>query len=390
MSKHSSAVEPTIFLGCGFAAKYRLGGGNFSVPLQWALGLKRLNRKFFWLEVLPASKDPAYDRACIRSFRERLAQHGLADHYCLLCQQPASEAQELGAMRFYGLSRRQLEERLAGPTVLLNLSYSIHPPFLLQFERRLFCDLDPTEISYWMDSIEMGQSFHHEFWSIGLNRNEPDCKLPGNGLKWKTFFPLADTMLLQRAPRPKRPRFTTIGQWYWVNNIPVDGEYLDLSKKAKFERFLTLPKLVPQAEMELAMNFAADDGERARLESYGWRVVEPHLAASSPSIYRRYLRGALGEFTTIKGVDCLWRSGWVSDRTAAFLAMGRPVITEDAGVSRHLPKESGFMEIRTLEEAREAIERTLRDWPTLSKHARACAEECFEGTKTLRRMLDAF
>ena len=89
----------------------------------------------------------------------------------------------------------------------------------------------------------------------------------------------------------------------------------------------------------------------------------------------------------IKGVDCLWRTGWVSDRAAAFLATGRPVITEDAAVGRYLPEESGFMEIRTLEEAREAIERTLRDWPALSRQARACAEECFEATKTLRRMV---
>ena len=82
-----------------------------------------------------------------------------------------------------------------------------------------------------------------------------------------------------------------------------------------------------------------------------------------------------------------WRTGWVSDRAAAFLATGRPVITEDAAVSRYLPAESGFMEVRNLEEAKEAVERTLRDWPTLSQQARATAEECFEGTKTLTRML---
>jgi hypothetical protein len=35
----------TIFLGCGFAAKYREGGGNFSVPLQWMLGLRRLKTR---------------------------------------------------------------------------------------------------------------------------------------------------------------------------------------------------------------------------------------------------------------------------------------------------------------------------------------------------------
>ena len=380
-------MATTIFLGSGFAAKYRLGGGNFSVPLQWALGLKRLGRRFVWLEILPASSDPAEDRACIRSFRERLLQHGLGDHYCLLHQQPAAEAQELSQMHAYGLSLGELENRLGGPNVLLNLSYSIHPPFLLRFERRLFCDLDPGEISFWMTRVEMGQSNHHEFWTIGLNHNGPDCLLPDNGLAWKTFHPLVDTYLLRPQPAPPRPRFTTIGQWYWANNIEVDGHFPDLSKKAKFEPFLTLPSLVPQVEMELAMNLGPDNPERARLEAHGWRVVEPHEVAASPVAYRRYLAGASGEFTTIKGVDCLWKTGWVSDRAAAFLALGRPVITEDAGVARYLPAESGFFEIHTLEEARAAIERAVQDWPPLSRQARACAEECFEATKTLRRML---
>ena len=67
--------------------------------------------------------------------------------------------------------------RLAGPNTLLNLSYSIHPPLLLQFERRIFCDLDPSEIFYWMTKMEMGQSHHHEFWTIGLNVNGRDCRI---------------------------------------------------------------------------------------------------------------------------------------------------------------------------------------------------------------------
>jgi hypothetical protein len=380
-------MATTIFLGSGFAAKYRLGGGNFTVPLQWALGLKRLGRQFVWLEILPASEDPDHDRACIRSFRERLLQHGLGDHYCLLHQQPASDVHELAQMHAYGLSLADLENRLGGPNVLLNLSYSIHPPLLLRFERRLFCDLDPGEISFWMTRVEMGQSSHHEFWTIGLNRHAPDCLLPDNGLDWKTFHPLVDTHLMRVQPAPASPRFTTIGQWYWANNIEVDGQFPDLSKKAKFEPYLSLPSLVPQAEMELAMNLGPENPERARLEAHGWRVVEPHEVAASPVAYRRYLASASGEFTTIKGVDCRWQTGWVSDRAAAFLALGRPVITEDAGAGRYLPAESGFLEIHTVEEARAAIERTMRDWPALSRQARACAQECFEATKTLRRML---
>lgn len=342
--------KPFVFLGCGFAAKYRLGGGNFSVPLQWALALKRLGREFCWLEILPASNDPAYDRACIRSFRERLAQHGLEGNYCLLFQSPAADEQDLAAMRCLGLSRRELEARLAGPNVLLNLSYSVHQPLLGRFERRILCDLDPTEFSYWMGKMEMGQSHHHEFWSIGLNRGKPACKLAANGLAWKTFFPLVDTELFSVAPRPRQPRFTTVGQWYWANNIELDGQWVDLSKGAKFARYLDLPRLVPPAEMELAVNLEPASAERARLQAHGWRVVEPHSVAASPAIYRRYIRGATGEFTTIKGVDCLWQSGWVSDRAAAFLSSGRPVITEDAGVRQNLPAESGFFEVSTLEE----------------------------------------
>jgi hypothetical protein len=47
----------TIFLGCGFAAKYPEGGGNFSVPLQWMLGLRRLGLDAVWLDLLPATTE---------------------------------------------------------------------------------------------------------------------------------------------------------------------------------------------------------------------------------------------------------------------------------------------------------------------------------------------
>ncbi|PYK55950.1 MAG: hypothetical protein DME48_02985, partial [Verrucomicrobia bacterium] len=61
----------TIFLGCGFAAKYREGGGNFSVPLQWMLGLRRLKFDAIWLELLPATDDSQADRARINNFQRQ-------------------------------------------------------------------------------------------------------------------------------------------------------------------------------------------------------------------------------------------------------------------------------------------------------------------------------
>jgi hypothetical protein len=407
----------TIFLGCGFAAKYREGGGNFSVPLQWMLGLRRLKLDAIWLELLSATEDASADRLKIGNFQRQLRLHGLAGRYCLLYQTPAADTHELDSLHCMGMSKRELRERLAGPNVLLNLAYSIHPPLLLEFERRIFCDLDPSEIFYWMTKMEMGQSFHDEFWTIGLNVHGADCQLPNNAtvaaslsepqrqtsqtresrvshreaatgqLDWKTFYPLVDTKLFRPQPRPRSPKFTTVGQWYWGGAVEVAGEFPDLSKKFAFEPYVNLPSRVPEAQFELAMNIAAADPERERLRRLGWKIVDPHRVASTPRSYRRYLGSALAEFTAIKGVDVAWRTGWISDRAAAFLALGRPVITEDTGAECYLPAENGFRFIRGDIEAEAAAREVIKDWAQLSQQARACAVDVFDSAKNLRTIL---
>src|SRR6266478_3620342 len=345
----------TIFLGCGFAAKYHEGGGNFSVPLQWMLGLQRLKLDAIWLELLPATDDFAAARARIRNFQRQLRAHGLSGRYCLLYQKSASDVHDLEGMRCIGISKRELLDRLRGPNVLLNLAYSIHPPLLLNFERRIFCDLDPSEIFYWMTQMEMGQSCHHEFWTIGLNVRGTDCQLPKSSLPWRTFYPLVDTRLFVPQSRPRIPKFTTVGQWYWGGAVEVAGEFPDLSKRFAFERYLNLPARVPEAQFELAMNISAGDPERERLQRLGWKIVDPHQVARTPRSYCRYLTSAVGEFTAIKGVDVTWRTGWISDRAAAFLALGRPVITEDAGAGRYLPAKNGLSFVRDAGEAEAAV-----------------------------------
>jgi hypothetical protein len=402
-------VPVTIFLGCGFAAKYPEGGGNYSVPLQWMLGLRRLGLDAIWLEILPATADARQDESRIRIFRRRLRDHGLQDAYCLLHQSPAADTHELAQMRSIGISRSQLLDRLAGPNTLLNLSYSLHPPFLLQFERRLFCDLDPSEIFYWMTKMEMGQSHHHEFWTIGQNVGAADSKLPltvaaslceapgarkqtstsptGRRLQWRTFYPLVDTELIRPRPAPCRAKFTTIGQWYWGGGVEVEGEFPDLSKKFAFEKYLELPRRVPGARFELAMNLNRDDPEITRLRRRGWSIVSPHRVAGTPAAYRRYISRASAEFTAIKGVDVPWKTGWLSDRAAAFLAMGRPVITEDTGAGNYLPADSGFRFVGDLDSAEAAAREVLEEWPRLSREARSCAVEVFDSAKNLRKIL---
>lgn len=377
----------TIFLGCGFAAKYRDGGGNFSVPLQWMLGLRRLGLDAVWLELLAGTGNVLEDERNIRSFQRQMRAYGFVGRYCLLVQPRGDDVHELDEMRCLGMSRRELRERLQGPNTLLNLSYSVHPPLLQLFERRLLCDLDPSEIFYWMTQLEMGQSFHHEFWTIGLNFGRPECQLPSSPLPWQTFFPIVDTTLSRAAPAPRRMKFTTVGQWYWGGAVEVNGEFPDLSKKFAFEQYLDLPRRCPQAQFELAMNLNDDDPERERLRARGWRVVPPHRVARTPAQYRRYVAGAAGEFTATKGVDVAWQTGWLSDRAAAFLATGRPVITEETGARAHLPEASGCFFIRGIDEAQRAVEEVVADWPRVAQAARNCAEEVFDGPRNLQKIL---
>ena len=374
------------------------------MPLQWMLGLRRLRLDAIWLEQMPSEGNFRDDQRKIDNFRRQLRVHGLAERYCLLYQRKPDSAHDLSAFECIGISKRELVDRLAGPNTLLNLSYSLHPPFLLMFERRIFCDLDPSEIIYWMTRMEMGQSTHHEFWTIGLNVNAPDCKLlkmapsklPGmpaaalqpSKIQWKTFYPLVDTKLYRAQPRPRSPKFTTIGQWYWGGAVEVDGDFPDLSKKYAFERYLGLPKRVQKGNFELAMHMSADDPDRERLRKRGWRLVDPHRVATTPKKYRAYVASALGEFTVIKGVDVSWKTGWLSDRAAAFLATGRPVITEDSGAARYLPRESGFYFVADVGGAAAAVEDVQANWRGRSHEARQCAVEAFDSVKNLRRILD--
>jgi glycosyltransferase involved in cell wall biosynthesis len=137
------------------------------------------------------------------------------------------------------------------------------------------------------------------------------------------------------------------------------------------------------------MHINPDDPERERLRKRGWELVDPHRVARTPKKYRSYLASALGEFTAIKGVDVSWKTGWLSDRAAAFLAMGRPVVTEDTGAVRYLPGASGFHFVGDLENAAAAIEDLLANWPRRSREARASALEVFDSAKNLRKILAA-
>ena len=82
------------------------------------------------------------------------------------------------------------------------------------------------------------------------------------------------------------------------------------------------------------------------------------------------------------------RSGWFSERSACYLAAGRPVITQDTGFGRVLPTGEGLFAFNTMEEILAAFDAITADYRRHSRAARAIAETYFRAETVLGRLLD--
>ena len=154
--------------------------------------------------------------------------------------------------------------------------------------------------------------------------------------------------------------------------------------------YLGLPRRAGRA-FELAVNLAPDDrtGDRERLLANGWRLVHPHVVAGSPSHYQRYLAASRAEIACPKPIHRELRTGWFSDRSACYLASGRPVLFEDTGTGAWLPAGRGLILVRGVEEAAAAVAAIDADWARHSRAAREIAAEFLDARRCLPAMLDA-
>jgi hypothetical protein len=79
--------------------------------------------------------------------------------------------------------------------------------------------------------------------------------------------------------------------------------------------------------------------------------------------------------------------GWFSDRTTAYLAMGRPAIVQDTGFSTFLPCGEGLFTFTTFEEAVAAIKRLGQDYDRHGRHARELVRKYFDSREVLSDLL---
>jgi hypothetical protein len=128
--------------------------------------------------------------------------------------------------------------------------------------------------------------------------------------------------------------------------------------------------------------------ERSLVEKLGWRLMSPTPLNRDPDNYRRYLQESKGEFTVAKDQYTQFHTGWFSDRSACYLAAGRPVITQETGFTRLYGGDRGLFGFSTMEDIVEAVHRINSDYAIHSRAAREIACEFFEAGRVLTALLE--
>jgi hypothetical protein len=372
----------------GGVAQYPEGGGHWACFLQYILGLRDLGHDVFWLDLLPSTGERARDERRIRVFFTRFQAYGLRDRCAVLLLK--EREQDLATTRPYGISQRRLVEIFRSADLLWNVACGLRQPLLSLFRRRVLVDVDPghLHVSALMRDLDIHE--HHVFLTNGTKLGEPDCGVPLLGVTWHPFVQFAHLPLWPSAPDPGADApFTSVTQWTW-EELWLDDRVLSVSKRDAYLSYLELPRLAGRP-FELAANIHPRDrtGDRTLLKRHGWRLIHPHRVAGTVGGYQRYITRSRAEFGCPKPIHRELKSGWFSDRSAGYLASGRPVLIEDTGLSDHLPTGEGLLVFRNLEEAVAGVAEIERDYVRHQRAARRLAEDVLDARRCLAAMLAA-
>ncbi len=297
--------------------------------------------------------------------------------------------------RVFGLSQIELSQVIARADVLVNLTGST----LLRDEHlrvpiRIYLETDPVlpqiEIAKGHKSTIDLLSAHTHHFSYGENFGAPDCGVP---IERFHYQPTRQPIVLEWWPDSQTSRgaaasttFTTIANWEQSGKeIEWDGESYTWSKHIEFLKFIDLPRRTPQL-FELALAIG-DTAAVALLESSGWRITDALLLSRDFLRYRDYILSSRGEFTVAKDQNIRLRSGWFSDRSACYLAAGRPVITQDTGFGNIIPTGRGLFAFKTMGDILAALDAIMTDYEGHARAAREIAAEYFAAERVVASLL---
>jgi hypothetical protein len=230
---------------------------------------------------------------------------------------------------------------------------------------------------------------HRALFTFGENVGTTGFTVPTHGFKWlPTRQPVVtDLWKTQRAP-PRAAVFTSVANWSTsgLKDITWRGAKYLWSKSREFLRFISAPKKSGET-FELATNIE-DEKTRAKFLRNGWRLHSPLQLSVDYWLYRDYIRRSKGEFTVAKDQYIRLNTGWFSDRSACYLAAGRPVIIQETGFTKIYGGKAGLLSFRSLSEIVDAVKVINADYAKHSRAARALAREFFEAENILKSILD--
>jgi hypothetical protein len=360
-------------------------GGNTWAFLQYVLGLRRLGFDTYYVEQIPPNKYvndlgspvPFAHAANVNQFRALLNQFNLHDRAALF---------EVDGLEYVGLSRADVEKLAAEMDLLINFSGNFRlDSVLARVRKRMYFDMDPGYTQIWQEhGYDINLRGHDMYVTTGLNLGKPDCPFSTCGIQWQTTLP--PVVIPEWATsQPPGSTYSTVADWRGFK--PVQWRGVSYGQKAdEFLRLIDLPQRV-SVPLEICLLINSNEKARCELEQHNWRLVSPHHHVSTPDAYRSYILGSRAEFTVAKGGYVAGRTGWFSDRSACYLAAGRPVIAQDTGIGKYLPTGSGLLTFTDMDSAAQAINDVESDYRHHAVAAASFAREFLDSDLVLERLL---
>jgi hypothetical protein len=308
---------------------------------------------------------------------EALALVGLDERWCLVGPDGATA----------GMSRDALRGLASGTDVLLNVSGMLTDADVLdRVPTRAYLDLDPAFVQLWhaVEGIDMRLDAHTHFVTLSdaVGTTIPDC-----GRQWISTLPPVDLDHWTFAEDLERDALTTVANWRGYGSIHHDGVHYG-QKAHSVRPLIDLPRRVGRP-VEIALSIHEDEAEDiAALRANGWQIVDPAVAGT-PAGYRSFVRGSWAELGIAKSGYVVSRSGWFSDRSACYLAAGRPVVAQDTGFGRRLPTGEGLFAYRCGDDVAAAVDAIAADEERHRGAARELAAAHLDGRLVLSALLEA-
>jgi hypothetical protein len=374
------AERLNILLAGMVAGNPHQGGATWAV-LQYFHGLRALGHDVALVEPVGGqarAKSPRPDSEAVAYF-ESLSLPG--DRAALLRR---------GTDRTVGMAYDAIVAFAAEADLLINVSGMLRDERLLEpIPVRAFFDLDPGFNQVWHESGEdMGLDLHTHWVTVGQALGREGCPIPTCDRSWIATLP---PVVLEHWPLveegPSRDAFTTVGHWRSYGSIEHDG--LHYGQRAhSLRELIALPRSA-DTRFQLALGIHPDEtGDLEALRSNGWELLDPVYVAGNPRLYAEFIRGSKAELSVAKSGYVASGSGWFSDRSACYLASGRPVLAQETGFSDFLPSGEGLIAFATTEEAAAGVEALETDRERHGRVARALAEEYFDSRKVLSKLLE--